>query len=108
MISGTQPENHTVEEFPTEILKHGKKGFVFSAPLVRGKVTEIEINHQWPVIQSISLFLESSVQSAQFSHSVMSDSLRPHELQHARTPCPSTYRRADFFTLLFHFHQEGL
>ena len=27
--------------------------------------------------------------SVQFSHSVMSDSLWPHELQHARTPCPS-------------------
>ena len=27
--------------------------------------------------------------SVQFSHSVMSDSLRPHELQHARLPCPS-------------------
>ena len=63
MISGTQLENHTVEEFPTQILKHGKKGFVFSAPLVRGKVTEIEINHQWPMIQSISLFIETSVQS---------------------------------------------
>ena len=27
--------------------------------------------------------------SVQFSHSVMSDFLRPHESQHARTPCPS-------------------
>ena len=27
--------------------------------------------------------------SVQFSHSVMSDSLQPHELQHARPPCPS-------------------
>ena len=27
--------------------------------------------------------------SVQFSCSVVSDSLRPHELQHARTPCPS-------------------
>ena len=27
--------------------------------------------------------------SVQFSCSVMSDSLRPHELQHARPPCPS-------------------
>ena len=27
--------------------------------------------------------------SVQFSHSVMSDSLRPHELQHTRLPCPS-------------------
>ena len=27
--------------------------------------------------------------SVQFSHSVVSDSLRPHELQHAKPPCPS-------------------
>ena len=27
--------------------------------------------------------------SVQFSHSVVSDSLRPYELQHARPPCPS-------------------
>ena len=30
----------------------------------------------------------------QFSHSVMSDSLRPHRLQHARLPCPSPTPRA--------------
>ena len=29
------------------------------------------------------------ISSVQFSHSVMSDSLRPNELQHARPPCPS-------------------
>ena len=29
------------------------------------------------------------LQSVQFSHSVLSDSLQPHELQHARHPCPS-------------------
>ena len=29
------------------------------------------------------------IDSVQFSHSVMSDSLWPHELQHARPPCPS-------------------
>ena len=27
--------------------------------------------------------------SVQFSHSIVSDSLQPHELQHARPPCPS-------------------
>ena len=27
--------------------------------------------------------------SVQFSHSVMSDTLRPHESQHAKPPCPS-------------------
>jgi len=30
-----------------------------------------------------------SFSSVQFSRSVMSDSLRPHESQHARPPCPS-------------------
>ena len=29
------------------------------------------------------------ISSVQFSRSVVSDSLRPHELQHARPPCPS-------------------
>ena len=29
------------------------------------------------------------ISSVQFSRSVISDSLRPHELQHARPPCPS-------------------
>ena len=33
--------------------------------------------------------LKSHQKTTQFSHSVMSDSLRPHESQHARPPCPS-------------------
>ena len=32
--------------------------------------------------------------SVHFSHSVVSDSLRPHGLQHARPPCPSPSHRA--------------
>ena len=32
---------------------------------------------------------EFPVSSVQFSHSVMSDSLQPHGLQHTRLPCPS-------------------
>ena len=35
-----------------------------------------------------SAFL-SSISSVQFGCSVVSDSLQPHELQHARPPCPS-------------------
>ena len=31
---------------------------------------------------------------AVFSHSVVSDSLRPHGLQHTRLPCPSPFPRA--------------
>ena len=34
----------------------------------------------------------SPFSSIQFSHSVMSNSLRPHELQHARPPCSSPTR----------------
>ena len=33
-------------------------------------------------------FLCFEIQSVQFSRSVVSDSLRPHESQHARPPCP--------------------
>ena len=40
--------------------------------------------HIFPII---NIFLQSS--SVQFSCSVVSNSLRPHELQHARPPCPS-------------------
>ena len=34
-------------------------------------------------------FYYSVIQSVQFCRSVISDSLRPHGLQHARPPCPS-------------------
>ena len=34
-----------------------------------------------------------TLSSVQFSRSVVSDSLRPHGLQHARRPCPSPTRR---------------
>ena len=32
----------------------------------------------------------TNLSSVQFSRSVVSDSLQPHESQHARPPCPST------------------
>ena len=38
---------------------------------------------------SNSLLWLHNTTSVQFSHSVVSDSLRPHEPQHARPPCPS-------------------
>ena len=39
----------------------------------------------FPSLSDVYLF-----SSVQFSRSVVSESLRPHELQHARTPCPSS------------------
>ena len=38
---------------------------------------------------NISNLILETLSSVQFSCSVVSDSLRPHELQHARPPCPS-------------------
>ena len=35
------------------------------------------------------ILLRYTISSVHFSHSVTSDSLRPHESQHARPPCPS-------------------
>ena len=37
----------------------------------------------------IDCWWEYKMVSVHFSHSVMSDSLRPHKLQHTRPPCPS-------------------
>ena len=41
------------------------------------------------VVLSCKAEVAYSFSSVQFSRSVVSDSLRPHELQHARPPCPS-------------------
>ena len=40
------------------------------------------------IFTKISILLNES--SVQFSHSIVSDSLGPHELQHTRPPCPSS------------------
>ena len=41
-----------------------------------------------------NVVLDTSVQRVQFSRSVVSDSLQPHGLQHARPPCPAPTSRA--------------
>ena len=49
-----------------------------------------------PVLQQCSFLSFDNctvVCSVQFSHSVVSDSMRPHEPQHARPPCPSQTSR---------------
>ena len=43
----------------------------------------------WLIVKTKVLTPESTYSSVQFSCSVMSDSLRPHEPQHARPPCLS-------------------
>ena len=43
----------------------------------------------WEALKVIYLYVYCLFSSVQFSRSVVSDSLRPHEAQHARPPCPS-------------------
>ena len=52
-------------------------------------VVLLSILHTHDKIHVLTLFFRFRFSSVQFSHSVMSDSLRPHESQHARPPCPS-------------------
>ena len=44
----------------------------------------------WGCTHVYIFYLTIYIYSVQFSCSVMSDSSRPHELQHTRPPCPST------------------
>ena len=41
------------------------------------------------IAKNVEYFSEYIISSVQFSRSVMSNSLQPHESQHARPPCPS-------------------
>ena len=58
-------------------------GLPFPSP---GDLPDSGIEPRSPALQADSLMFEPPVQ---FSHSVVSDSLRPHGLQPARLPCPS-------------------
>jgi len=44
-------------------------------------------------IQKTMIMASDPISSVQFNHSVVSDSLRPHEPQHVRPPCPSPTAR---------------
>ena len=48
-----------------------------------------EQNNKKPLSERWKLRTICPLSSVQFRHSVVSDSLRPHVLQHARPPCPS-------------------
>ena len=59
---------------------HGRRSLVGYSPWGRKELDTTE--HTF-------FLLSGLYSSVQISHSVMSDSLRPHESQHARPPCPS-------------------
>ena len=47
------------------------------------------LTNSWENKRSERKRRKGKISSFQFSHSVVSDSFQPHELQHARPPCPS-------------------
>ena len=56
----------------------------------KGRGTRDQIaNNRWIIEKAREFQKNISVQFSQFSRSVVSNSLRPHELQHARPPCLS-------------------
>ena len=55
------------------------------------KMAEGHMQRHWACLMRLGVrsgVREAQFRSVQFSHSVVSDSLRPHRLQHARPPCP--------------------
>ena len=51
--------------------------------------SEILEKQQFPISSTLPVNDRSWISSVHFSRSVVSNSLRPHESQHARPPCPS-------------------
>ena len=60
----------------------------FWANIAHVFLSTVPMFHHLP-LHSFPDFWLTHFSSVQFSHSVMSDSLRPHESQHTRPPCPS-------------------
>ena len=74
------------------LLPEARETFLFSK---LGKLWQLRLfgnsSRKFPhEIWKIAHLFWDSFSSVQFSHSVMSDSLRPYESQHPRPPCPST------------------
>ena len=58
---------------------------LFATPWTAAHWGFLSITNPWSLLKENSIIFPS----VQFSRSVVSDSLRPHESQHARPPCPS-------------------
>ena len=64
--------------------------FIFMWSILKNVPSALEKNvlsaaFRW---NAVFMYIKLIWSSVQFSHSVMSDSLRPHELQYTRPPCP--------------------
>ena len=57
-------------------------------------ITKTRVAMCWKLLKLGVGYMVFTVSSVQFSRSIMSDSLWPHGMQHARLPCPSPIPRA--------------
>ena len=64
----------------------------FNLWATREAPTTYKVMSKWSIVRNVVLSVVNKLTytSVQFSCSVMSDPLQPHELQHARPPCPSS------------------
>ena len=69
-----------------KVLKILDNGTIYNSQDMEATYMSIDRGMDKQVVANIRSRIFSSVQ---FSRSVVSDSLRPHESQHARPPCPS-------------------
>ena len=77
-----------MNDLKTSVALHDES-FSFSKSLCTLFLWRFSLLPIFALMRAPSIFMFPQTPSVQFSRSVMSDSLRPHESQHARPPCPS-------------------
>ena len=80
------PISHHTGSPPSLSGSQGTQRTVLTLPKME---KEHPANTCWSLLNSLAVSKCHPNLTVQFSHSVMSDSLRPHGLQHTRPPCPS-------------------
>ena len=74
----------TITKLLTGLKKKKKTGVLMSYHIAQGTLFSVMQQPTWEESSG-----KNQLSLVQFSHSVVSNSLRPHGLQHSRPPCPS-------------------
>ena len=97
MKSGTQTDN-CIPKFRITLFKIVKRWKCLMCASTSEWINKMRYMHMMEYYSAMKILIHAATwilkhyakwNSVQFSCSVMSDSLRPHELQHTRPPCPS-------------------